>query len=70
MIISKAYAGKLLREGKALVLRFHPDGTELAPAKNLKGVDKFASVVRRENGSRWVMVTRFDNYRIDHYPIG
>jgi hypothetical protein len=69
MIISKAYAGKLLREGKAVVPRFSLDGTETEPAKNIREVDGLANQVIREDGTRFIMILRLDNYRTDHFQI-
>jgi hypothetical protein len=69
MIISRAYAGKLLREGKAVINRHFPDGKVLPDAHSLKEIDDYVSIVQRSDGSRWIMITRLDNYRTDHFQI-
>lgn len=65
MIIKASTAKRLMREGKAFVMRFAEEtGERLADAVKWTPDDTWS--ICRDNGSRYYIIDRLDNLSIDH----
>jgi len=70
MEITKGYAQQLLRQNKAIIMRFQDDGTRLSDVTAWgKGTDGTWSSTRNTNGGLYAIIDRLDIQRTDHVEI-